>query len=200
MAKGKSTHKKQNAKDKKQFQEKKSGKGKGFDGKNAVVGINSSFKPHGRFKKQLSIIGDCLFEMGFEYVISKTGAKGGGHHKFKHNECRFCQTSISSSPGSKNSIKEIVSTIKRMCLTQCEPPIPLDKIPAKLFTIKKVGLIKDEKEVTLLDVLEEVTKTVTLSAQVRRESREELRRMADRKGIPLGDLIEEMMEVYEKTQ
>ena len=87
-----------------------------------------------------------------------------------------------------------------MCLTQCEPPIPLDKIPAKLFTIKKVGLIKDEKEVTLLDVLEEVTKTVTLSAQVRRESREELRRMADRKGIPLGDLIEEMMEVYEKTQ
>jgi len=39
-----------------------------------------------------------------------------------------------------------------------------------------------------------------LSAQVRRESREELRRMADHKGIPLGDLIEEMMEVYEKTQ
>ena len=33
-----------------------------------------------------------------------------------------------------------------------------------------------------------------------RESREELRRIADRKGITLGDLIEEMMEVYQKTQ
>ena len=34
----------------------------------------------------------------------------------------------------------------------------------------------------------------------KRESREDLRRIADRKGIPLDDLIEEMMEVYQKTQ
>ena len=192
----KSTHKKQNAKDKKQFQEKKSGKGKGFFRKSSVAGIKSSFKPQGRFKKQLSVIGDCLFEMGFEYVSDKKLK----HHKFKHKECGFCQISIYATPSDWRAIKNIVSIIKKMCLTQCEPPIPLDKIPAKLFTIKMVGLIKDEKEVTLLDVLEEVTKTVTLSAQVRRESREELRRMADRKGIPLGDLIEEMMEVYQKTQ
>ena len=194
----KNIKKKINAKDKKQFQENKSGKGKGFSS-GGVAGIRSSFKTHGRFKEQLSVIGDCLFEMGFEYVTSKTG-KGSGHHKFKHNECRFCQTSFSATPSSRKTIKATVSTIKRMCLTQCEPPIPIDKIPAKLFTIKMVGLINDEKEVMLLDVLEEVTKTVTLSAQVSRESREELRRMADHKGIPLGDLIEEMMEVYEKTQ
>ena len=34
----------------------------------------------------------------------------------------------------------------------------------------------------------------------KRESREDLRRIVDRKGIPLDDLIEEMMEVYQKTQ
>ena len=193
MAKGKS-NKQENAKDKKQFQEKKSGKGKGFSG--GAAGIRSSFNPHGRFKKQLIVIGDCLFEMGFEYVV---GTKS-SHHKFKHSECRFCQTSFSATPSDRKTIKNTVSTIKKMCQAQCVPPIPLDKIPAKLFTVKMVGLIKDEKEVTLLDVLEEVTKTVTLSAQIGRESREELRRMADHKGIPLGDLIEEMMEVYEKTQ
>ena len=49
-------------------------------------------------------------------------------------------------------------------------------------------------------MLNEITKTVTLSAQVDREIREELRRMADKKGIHLGDLIEEMMDVYKETQ
>ena len=72
-----------------------------------------------------------------------------------------------------------------MCLTQCVPPIPLDKLPAKLFTIKMSGLVETEKEWTILDVLNEITKTVTLSAQVDREMREELRRMADKKGFIL---------------
>ena len=49
-------------------------------------------------------------------------------------------------------------------------------------------------------MLNEITKTVTLSAQVDREIREELRRMAEKKGITLGVLIEEMKEVYEKSQ
>jgi len=51
-----------------------------------------------------------------------------------------------------------------------------------------------------LDVLDEITQTVTLSAQISREKRDDLRRMAEQKGITLGELVEEMMENYERTQ
>ena len=168
------------------------------------TGKQQEYKPYGKFKDKLQIIGDSLFGAGFVYVPSKDV------HKFKHKSCRFCQTTFTKKPSDVSVIKKIVSTIKRMCQTQCVPPIPLDKLPAKLFTIKMAGLVDKDveelfpegsiKEITILDVLNEITKTVTLSAQVDREIREELRRMADGKGITLGDLIEEMKEVYEKSQ
>ena len=139
------------------------------------------YRPHGKYKNQLQVIGDSLFAAGFNYVKDKTQ-----HHKFKHTTCRFCQTSFGMTPSDHRVIKNIVSTIKKMCQTQCVPPIPLDKIPAKLFTIKMAGLIETENEPTILDVLNEITKRVKLSAQVGRESREELRRMADRTYKPLG--------------
>ena len=158
------------------------------------TGKQQEYKPYGKFKDKLQIIGDSLFAAGFVYVPSKDV------HKFKHKSCRFCQTTFTKKPSDVSVIKKIVSTIKRMCQTQCVPPIPLDKLPAKLFTIKMSGLVETEKEWTILDVLNEITKTVTLSAQVDREIREDLRRIADQKGITLGDLIEEMKEVYENTQ
>jgi len=158
------------------------------------TGKQQEYKPYGKFKDKLQIIGDSLFAAGFVYVPSKDV------HKFKHKSCRFCQTTFTKKPSDVSVIKKIVSTIKRMCQTQCVPPIPLDKLPAKLFTIKMSGLVETEKEWTILDVLNEITKTVTLSAQVDREIREDLRRIADQKGITLGDLIEEMKEVYEKSQ
>ena len=76
------------------------------------------------------------------------------------------------------------------------------KVGKKFALIRMEGLVEseDQKEWTILDVLNEITKSVSLTAQVDRESREELRRMADQKGITLGVLIEDMMEVYQKTQ
>lgn len=181
--------------DKKFGKEKKSGVGIVKTARVVEGTGKQDYRPHGKYKDQLQVIGDSLFSAGFYYVKDKTQ-----HHKFKHTTCRFCQTSFGSTPSDHRVIKRIVSTIKKMCQTQCVPPIPLDKLPAKLFTIKMAGLIETENEPTILDVLNEITKRVKLSAQVGRESREELRRIADRKGIPLGDLIEEMMEVYQKSQ
>ena len=168
------------------------------------TGKKQDYKPYGKFKDKLQIIGDSLFAAGFDYVPSKD------HHKFKHPTCRFCQTTFGKTPSDNRIIKTIVTTIKKMCLTQCVPQIPLDKLPAQFFTIRMAGLVDKDveelfpegsiKEITILDVLNEITKTVTLSAQIDRESREDLRRMADQKGITLGVLIEEMKEVYEKSQ
>ena len=175
--------------------EKKSGVGI-VDNAFAVEGTGKQdYRPTGKYKESLKVIGESLFQVGFNYVKDKSQ-----HHKFKYPTCKFCQTSFGDTPSDHRTIKNIISTIKRMCQTQCVPPIPLDKLPAKFFTIKMAGLVETEKEWTILDVLNEITKTVTLSAQVDRESREELRRMADKKGIHLGDLIEEMMDVYKKTQ
>ncbi len=191
------TKKRQDRKDKKIAKgiEKKSGVGI-VDSARVVEGTGKQdYRPSGKYKEQLQVIGESLISVGFNYVKDKNQ-----HHKFKHKTCRFCQTSFPDTPSDHRTIKNIVSTIKRMCQVQCVPPIPLDKLPAKLFTIKMAGLVETEKEWTILDVLNEITKTVTLSAQVDREMREELRRMADKKGIHLGDLIEEMKEVYENTQ
>ena len=193
----KSTRKAQDHREKKIAKgiEKKSGVGV----VNTAIAIEGTgkqdYRPSGKYKEQLQVIGESLISVGFNYVKDKNQ-----HHKFKHKTCRFCQTSFPDTPSDHRTIKNIVSTIKRMCQVQCVPPIPLDKLPAKFFTIKMAGLVETEKEWTILDVLNEITKTVTLSAQVDREIREELRIMADKKGITLGVLIEEMKEVYEKTQ
>ena len=193
--KSKYSRKKDDRETKKFGKEKKSGVGKGLTGREVAGTGAKRYNPSGKFKRELQVIGDSLFQMGFAYVKDKSQ-----HHKFKHLTCRFCQTSFGMTPSYHRVIKNIVSTIKKMCQTQCVPPIPLDKIPAQLFSVKMAGLIETENEPTILDVLNEITKSVKLSAQVGRESREELRRIADRKGITLGDLIEEMMEVYQKTQ
>ena len=203
----KSTRKAQDHREKKIAKgiEKKSGVGI-VDSARVVEGTGKQdYRPSGKYKEQLQVIGESLISVGFNYVKDKNQ-----HHKFKHKTCRFCQTSFPDTPSDHRTIKNIVSTIKRMCQVQCVPPIPLDKLPAKLFTIKMAGLVDKDveelfpegsiKEITILDVLNEITKTVTLSAQVDREIREELRRIADQKGITLGDLIEDMKEVYEKSQ
>ena len=170
--------------------------GKGIQTKGQPHG-RSSYKPTGKYKKELQIIGDVLFGIGFEYTSDKSNTQ---HHKFKHKSCRFCQTSFGSTISDRRTVKAIVTTIKKVCQTQCQPPIALEKIPAELFTLRMAGLSENEQEYTLLDVLDEITQSVTLSAQIRREKRDDLRRIADQKGITLGELIEEMMEVYEKNQ
>ena len=177
--------------------EEKQKSGIGIQTKSQPSGKNP-FQPIGKFKKELQVIGDVLFRIGFEYESDKSGKIK--HHKFKHKTCGYCQTSFGKTISDKRALKKIVSTIKKMCLTQCQPPIALEKIPAELFTLKMAGLSENEQEYTLLDVLDEITQTVTLSAQISREKRDDLRRMADQKGITLGELVEEMMENYERTQ
>ena len=102
--------------------------------------------------------------------------------------------------GSGGGVKEAIGRITKLLKSY---GFDLDtKIGKELALIRMEGLVgsEEEKEWTVLEMLNEITKTVTLSAQVDREIREELRRMADKEGITLGDLIEEMKEVYEKSQ
>ena len=116
---------------------------------------------------------------------------------------KHCALTLPSTPGKsygKGGVKRYINDFIKILTAY---GFDLDtKVGKKFALIRMEGLVEseDQKEWTILDVLNEITKSVSLTAQVDRESREELRRMADRKGIPLGDLIEEMMEVYQKTQ
>ena len=96
--------------------------GKGIQTRNEASG-KGSYRPTGKYKKELQIIGDALFAVGFEYVSDKSSKIK--HHKFKHKSCGFCQTSYGGTPSSRNALKAIVTTIKKVCQTQCQPPIAL---------------------------------------------------------------------------
>ena len=164
--------------------------------KKIKLNTKNKFVPAGRYKEQIQDIGECLFTAGFDY----TSSAGAPHHKFSHPKCKFCTTTFPLTPSDYRTIKNTITSIKKMCLTQCVPPISLDKLSAKFFTIKMAGFSETEKEITILDVLDEIGRTVTLTAQVFPETRDELKGMADSKGMAYGDLIEEMMDVYKKTQ
>ncbi len=66
-------------------------------------------------------------------------------------------------------------------------------------TLTQEGL-KSTGENTIGEMIDDCFSDVSLTAKIDPEYKDRLKRIADSKGITMGDLIEEMMVSYEKTQ
>ena len=159
------------------------------------ITTKSKYNPSGKHKKSLKVIVSILEQMGFEFISQKKEV----HYKHPKKECSifFGQTS-----SDRNAVRQIVRKMKKD-LMNCKPPINVDKIP-RIEELHKIRMWPGvgEKEPTLGEILDSLPMddTVQLSTRMNPESKQMLKDFAGRKGITQGEMIEEMLQNYARTQ
>ena len=157
-------------------------------------GSKPKFKPTGKHKKSMKKIVKFLNELGFEFVSQQNKVS------FKHPE-RQCSIFFSLTPSDTNAVRQIVRRLKKDLLN-CQPPIDVNSIPASLNQLRMKGIGEMDDEPTMGDVLDACVNDnfSRLSTEMPTDAKERLKIMSEQKGITMGELIEEMMEVYQRTQ
>ena len=160
-------------------------------------GTQLKYKPAGKHSKSIKKIVKLIESIGFEFV------KQSNKVHFKHPK-RRCSIFFASSPSDQNAVRQIVRRLKKDLLN-CEPPIDVNSLPSgknlnQLRMIKGVGEM--EYEPTMSDELDACVEGdfSRISTEMTTDAKEELKMLSERKGITMGELIEEMMEVYQKHQ
>ena len=153
------------------------------------------FKPFGMHKKSYKPIIKWIEEMGFEFVSQKN------HAIWKHPERKCSSISIATTPTDRNYVQGLVNKIRKVC-ENCNPPIFIDKLPASISKLRLVGKMDGgEKELTMGDLLDSyVVDYQRVSTEMTADGKQELKSLAETKGITMGEMIEEMMIVYKDKQ
>ena len=84
----------------------------------------------------------------------------------------------------------------------CQPPIDVNSLPASINQLRmnRIGKMKDEP--TIGDEMDACVEDnfSSILTEITTDSKEKLEMLSDQKGITMGELIEEMIDVYQKTQ
>ena len=152
------------------------------------------FEPSGKHEKSLKKIIKIIEDLGFEFVSQKKQLI------FKH-PTRGCSIVFASTPSDANAVRQIVRRLKKY-LMHCQPPIDVNSLPASInrFRMKVIGEMADEP--TIGDEMDACVEDdfSGILTEMTTDSKEKLKMLSDQKGITMGELIEEMMDVYQKTQ
>ena len=152
------------------------------------------FEPSGKHRKSLMKIIKIIEDLGFEFVSQEK------HVIFKH-PTRGCSIVFASNPSDANTVRQIVRRLKKD-LMHCQPPIDVNSLPASFnqFRVKGIGEMEDVP--TMGDEMDACVEDnfSSISTEMTTDSKEKLKMLSDQKGITMGELIEEMMDVYQKTQ
>ena len=96
-------------------------------------------------------------------------------------------------------------------LLNCEPPIDVNSLPIgknlnQLRLTKGIGSLSPslsqlDDEPTMGDELDACVKDnfSRISTEISNDTKEDLKTLSERKGMTMGELIEEMLEVYKKN-
>ena len=160
-------------------------------------GTLQRYKPAGKHSKPIKKIVKIIEDLGFVFIIKSNKVH------FKHPK-RKCSIFFAGTPSDQNAVRQIVRRLKKDLLN-CQPPIDLSSLPSgknlnQLRMIKGVGEM--EYEPTMSDELDACIEGdfSRISTEMTTDAKEELKMLSERKGITMGELIEEMMEVYQKHQ
>ena len=160
-------------------------------------GTMQRYKPAGKHSKPIKKIVKIIEDLGFEFI------KQSNKVHFKHPK-RKCSVFFAGTPSDQNAVRQIVRRLKKDLLN-CQPPIDLNSLPSgkmlnQLRMIKGVGEM--EYEPTMSDELDACVEGdfSKISTEMTTDAKEELKMLSEQKGITMGELIEEMMEVYQKHQ
>ena len=160
-------------------------------------GSKPKFKPTGKHKKSLKKIVKLIESIGFEFV----GQSNKVH--FKHPK-RKCSIFFAGTPSDQNAVRQIVRRLKKDLLN-CQPPFDVNSLPGNVnlnqLRLKK-GIGEMEDEPTMGDELDACAEDnfSRISTEMTTDAKEKLKMLSEQKGITMGELIEEMMEVYQKYQ
>jgi len=156
-------------------------------------GGKKSFTPTGKHRKQTKKIVKYIEGLGFVFLSQKN------HIIFKHPD-RNCRITFATTPSDRNYIAGCVRRIRKV-LKNCDPPFDIDKMPAEINKMRMVGIGEMNEEQTMGDVLDSyITDYEKVSTEMTTDGKKHLKILSEEKGITMGEMIEEMMDVYEKTQ
>jgi predicted RNA binding protein YcfA (HicA-like mRNA interferase family) len=167
-------------------------------------GTQLKYKPAGKHSKSIKKIVKLIESIGFEFV------KQSNKVHFKHPK-RRCSIFFASSPSDQNAVRQIVRRLKKDLLN-CEPPIDVNSLPSgknlnQLRLTKGIGSLSSslsqlDDEPTMGDELDACVEDnfSRISTEMNADAKESLKMLSEQKGITMGELIEEMMEVYQKYQ
>jgi predicted component of type VI protein secretion system len=167
-------------------------------------GTQLKYKPAGKHSKSIKKIVKLIESIGFEFV------KQSNKVHFKHPK-RRCSIFFASSPSDQNAVRQIVRRLKKDLLN-CEPPIDVNSLPSgknlnQLRLTKGIGSLSSslsqlDDEPTMGDELDACVEDnfSRISTEMNADAKESLKMLSEQKGITMGELIEEMLEVYKKHQ
>ena len=153
-----------------------------------------SFEPCGNHGKSLKNIIKVIENLGFEFVSQNN------HVIFKH-PTRGCSIVFASTPSDANAVRQIVRRLKKD-LMHCQPPIDVNSLPASTNQFRTKGVDEMEDEPTMGDEMDACVEDnfSSISTEMTTDSKEKLKMLLDQKGMTMGELIEEMLDVYQNTQ
>ena len=160
-------------------------------------GSKPKFKPSGKHRKSIKVIVKEIENIGFEFVSQSNKVH------FKHPN-RRCSIFWSLTPSDQNAVRQIVRRLKKDLLN-CEPPIDVNSLPAsfrQLDQLRLKGIGEMENEPTMGDALDACVDDSfsRVSTEMTTDAKEKLKMLSEQKGITMGEMIEEMIVLYEKTQ
>ena len=167
-------------------------------------GAKPKFKPAGKHSKSIKKIVKLIESLGFEFI------KQSNKVHFKHPK-RKCSIFFAGTPSDQNAVRQIVKRLKKDLLN-CEPPIDVNSLPIgknlnQLRLTKGIGSLSPslsqlDDEPTMGDELDACVEDnfSRISTEISNDTKEDLKTLSERKGMTMGELIEEMLEVYKKNQ
>ena len=167
-------------------------------------GAKPQLNAGGKHKKPIKKIVKLIESLGFEFI------KQSNKVHFKHPK-RKCSIFFSATPSDQNDVRQIVRRLKKDLLN-CEPPIDVDSFPSgkmlnQLRLTKGIGsldpsLSQLDDEPTMGDELDAIVEDnfSRISTEISNDAKEDIKTLSERKGMTMGELIEEMLEVYKKNQ
>ena len=157
-------------------------------------GSRPKFKSGGKHRKSINKIVKIIENLGFEFVSQKNKVH------FKHPK-RKCSIFFSLTASDQNAVRQIVRRLKKD-LMNCQPPIDVNRLPSSLNQLRLKGIGEMENEPTMGDELDACVDDSfsRVSTEMTTDAKEKLKMLSEQKGITMGELIEEMMVSYEKTQ
>ena len=167
-------------------------------------GTKPRFKAGGKHSKPIKKIVKFVESLGFEFI------KQTNKVHFKHVK-KCCSIFFSATPSDTNAVRQIVRRLKKDLLN-CEPPIDVNSLPSgkmlnQLRLTKGIGsldpsLSQLDDEPTMGDELDAIVEDnfSRISTEISNDAKEDIKTLSERKGMTMGELIEEMLEVYKKYQ
>ena len=167
----------------------------------------------GKHKKKYKKLIKFIEGFGFRQKSSKNKMV------YKHPK-RKCQIVFAQTSSDTNAPAAIVQTIKKV-FGQCQPPIDLSLIPEDIMRMKMAGMSwqegrdkgamseYDRKSIEVSSIIsyEDMLDNILLepdyervSTEMTSEGKNELKLLAEKKHLTMGELIEQMMAVYKDNQ